>query len=146
MGERAIVEVADALNSGLRPRDITYVDGTVYRAASPEVRCRRRSLPSYGDLLADRRQYAASFRTQYRNTDPFSARALVEPYGPREYVIQNPPQKPLTQQEMDRVYSLPYVRTYTRRTRPPAACRPSRRCGSASSPAAGASAGAASAR
>ena len=112
MGERSIVEVADALNSGLDPAEITFVDGTVYKAREPEVPVPSIVLPDYESLVADGRKYAESFAIQYRNTDPFSAKVLVEPYGPHEYVIQNPPQKPLTQQEMDRVYGLPYMRTY----------------------------------
>ena len=51
------------------------------------------TLPSYDELRADRRRYAESFAVQYRNTDPFSARCLIEPYG-REFVVQNPPQPP----------------------------------------------------
>ena len=70
------------------------------------------TLPSYQQLCEDKRKYAQSFYTQYCNTDPFSGKTLVEPYGSREYVIQNPAQKPLSQAEMDRVYGLPYMRTY----------------------------------
>ena len=112
MGERAIVEVAEALNSGHRPRDITFVDGTVFRSDTPAVPVPHIVLPSYQALRQDKRRYAESFYTQYRNTDPFSGKALVEPYGEREFVVQNPPQKPLSQREMDRVYALPYQRTY----------------------------------
>ena len=112
MGERAIVEVADALNSGLNPRDITFIDGTVYRSDTTDVPVPHIVLPSYDDLCADRRKYAESFYLQYTNTDPFSGKALVEPYGQGHYVVQNPAQKPLSQQEMDRVYGLPYMRTY----------------------------------
>lgn len=112
MGERSIVEVADALNSGLAPENITFVDGTVYRAKTPDVPVPHLTLPDYDALCADRTNYAESFYTQYCNTDPFSGKALVEPYGAHEFVIQNPPQKPLTRQEMDRVYGLPYMRTY----------------------------------
>ena len=112
MGERSVVEVADALNSGLSPADITFVDGTVYKARSPELPVPHLILPDYGTLCRSRRKYAESFYTQYCNTDPFSGRTLVEPYGPGEYVIQNPAQKPLSQQEMDRVYGLPYMRTW----------------------------------
>ena len=70
------------------------------------------TLPSYQELCEDKRKYAQSFYTQYCNTDPFSGKTLVEPYGPKEFVIQNPAQKPLSQAEMDRVYGLPYMRTY----------------------------------
>ena len=112
MGERSIVEVAEALNSGLQPRDITFVDGTVYRSTEPTVPVPHKVLPSYEELCKNKRKYAESFYTQYCNTDPFSGKALIEPYGPKEFVVQNPPQKPLSQREMDRVYGLPYMRTY----------------------------------
>ena len=112
MGERSILQVADGLNSGLDIRDITYVDGTVYRASELDESLPAIILPAYDRLLEDRRVYAESFQVQYRNTDPFTAKRLAEPYGSGDYVIQNPPQKPLSQEEMDWVYGLDYCRTY----------------------------------
>ena len=113
MGERSIVEVAEALNSGLDIHDITWVDGSVYAAKQlPEDGQATIVLPEYERLTEDRKEYAKSFYLQYTNTDPFVARRLAEPYGDGGYVIQNPPQKPLTMEEMDHVYALPYQRTY----------------------------------
>ena len=113
MGERSIVEVADALDSGLDISDITYVRGSVYKTRELENVYDYLMLPSYEALTADRRTYAESFYTQYRNTDPFIAKRLVEPYEKeRCYVVQNPPQEPLSTEEMDHVYALPYMRTY----------------------------------
>ena len=112
MGERAIVEVADALNSGLSPAEITYVDGTAFRVTDAEPFPDYLTLPDFETLKKSKGAYAKSFYTQYCNTDPFQANGLIEPYGPREFVVQNPPQKPLSQTEMDRVYGLPYQRTY----------------------------------
>ena len=112
MGERAVVEIADALNSGLKARDITWIDGTVFACKAPDDAVEQIVLPSYDAVVKDGRKYAESFRIQSRNTDPFTAKRLVEPYGPNLFVVQNPPQKPLTQQEMDHVYDLPYMRTY----------------------------------
>lgn len=113
MGERSILEAAEALDSGLSIRDITYIRGTVYRANSLENVYDACVLPSWETLNRDRRTYAESFSVQYRNTDPFTAQTLAEPYE-REgcWVVQNPPQEPLTTEEMDRVYALPYMRTY----------------------------------
>ena len=111
MGERSIVEIADALNSGLEVKYITYVDGTVYRTADLDDSLPTVILPDYETLKADKRAYAESFRLQYANCDPFTAKRLAESYG-REYVVQNPPQKPLSTEEMDEVYDLPYCRTY----------------------------------
>ena len=112
MGERSIVEVADALNDGMDIHDVTYIDGTAFRVREPDPNLPCLRLPDYASLTADPRKYAESFYLQYCNTDPFSARRLLEPYGEHEFVVQNPPQKPLSQEEMDRVYDLPYCRTY----------------------------------
>ena len=112
MGERAIVEAANALNDGMSVRDLTYIDGTVFRAASADTPVPSIRLPDYASLVKDPKKYAESFYLQYANTDPFSAKQLIEPYSEREFVIQNPPQKPLSQAEMDEIYALPYCRTY----------------------------------
>ncbi len=112
MGERAIVEAANALNDGMNVRDLTYIDGTVFRAASADTPVPSIRLPDYASLVKDPKKYAESFYLQYTNTDPFSAKQLIEPYSEREFVIQNPPQKPLSQAEMDEIYALPYCRTY----------------------------------
>lgn len=112
MGERSIVEIADALQAGIDIKDITFVDGTVFKTKSMDMVYDAVMLPSYEDLLADKMNYAKSFYTQYCNTDAFSAKRLAEPYGEHLYVVQNPPSKPLSMQEMDDVYALPYERTY----------------------------------
>ena len=69
-------------------------------------------LPDYQELKDDKRVYAKSFFVQYSNTDPVLGKRLVEPYYGKEFVVQNPPAKPLTQEEMDEVYALPYMRNY----------------------------------
>lgn len=111
MGEHSIVEIADALNAGLSVQDITFIRGTCYRTKHPEEGYDSILLPSYEKICAEKRTYAESFAMQYRNTDPFSGKRLVEPYG-TVYVVQNPPATPLTQQEMDDIYALPYCRTW----------------------------------
>ncbi len=112
MGERSVVEIAQALDSGIDIKDITFVDGTVYKTKSLEAVCDYELLPDYQELVQDKKEYARSFYIQYQNTDPFTGRRLAEPYGGRVYVVQNPPAKPLSQEEMDRVYDLPYMRNY----------------------------------
>ena len=111
MGEKTIVEVADALNSGLDVKDITYIDGTVFKTKEPDDSLPTVTLPSFAEIKADRRRYAESFKIQYANCDPFTAKRLAEPYD-NFFVVQNPPQKPLTTAEMDAVYDLPYMRAY----------------------------------
>ena len=112
MGERSIVEIADALDSGIDIKDITFIDGTVFRTKTLDCVYDAKILPSFEELIKDKKNYAKSFYTQYCNTDPFTGKRLVEPYSEHLYVVQNPPSRPLTQLEMDDVYDLPYMRTY----------------------------------
>ena len=112
MGEHSIVELAEALDAGIPVEDITYIAGTVVKAKSLDSIYDAEILPSFEDLKADKMNYARSFYTQYLNTDAFNGKRLVEPYSDHLYVVQNPPATPLTQMEMDDVYSLPYQRTY----------------------------------
>ena len=111
MGEKSIVEIADALNSGMAVQDITYIDGTVYKTSQVDEALPTIVLPSFEEVKQNKRKYAESFRIQYGNCDPFTAKRLVESYG-KEFVVQNPPQKPLTTAEMDEVYDLPYMRAW----------------------------------
>ena len=113
MGEHSMIEIAEALDSGINVSDITYVRGTCYRTKDISgVLEDAILLPDYDSLTRDRLEYARSFYTQYINTDPYSAKTLVEGYGNRGYVVQNPPAYPLTQMEMDDVYDLPYMNNY----------------------------------
>ena len=112
MGERSIVEIAEALDAGIPVEELTYIDGTVVRAKDRERIKDAEFLPSYEELKQDKKNYARSFYTQYINTDAFNGRRLAEPYSDHLYVVQNPPSKPLSTVEMDDVYALPYVRTY----------------------------------
>ena len=128
MGERSIVEIADALASGLDVRDITFIDGTVYKTRNEEDICDAIRLPDH-ELVREpsregKRAYAESFALQHANTDPFQAKRLYEAYGGNRdsegggsrgnhtFVVQNPPAKPLSMQEMDDLYALPYMRAW----------------------------------
>ncbi|MDE7047506.1 MAG: YgiQ family radical SAM protein [Lachnospiraceae bacterium] len=119
MGERSIVEIAEALESGIDIKDICFIPGTVYKtkdisgitgAAQDEYNAV--ILPSYKEMVHTPEKYAQSFGIQYQNTDPFTGRTLVEEYPQGVYVVQNPPQKPLSTVEMDDIYALPYERSY----------------------------------
>ena len=112
MGERSIIEIAEALDAGLDIKDITYIDGTVCKVKNLDSVYDAEILEPYEEMKKDKLLYAKSFYRQYCNTDPFSGKRLVEPYSDHLYVVQNPPAKPLTQQEMDDVYALPYMRAY----------------------------------
>ena len=112
MGEHSILEIAEALDSGLQVGEITYIPGTVYKSKTLNMVYDPIVLPSYEKIRDNKKAYADSFAVQYKNTDPFTAKPLAEDYGTRGYVIQNPPAKPLTQQEMDDVYDLPFTGTW----------------------------------
>ena len=112
MGEKSIVEIADALNSGIEVKDITFIPGTVYKTKDISGIYDGILLPSYEEMKADKKKYADSFMIQYTNTDPFNGKALLEGYPSGQYVVQNPPQEPLSIEEMDDVYALPYMRNY----------------------------------
>ncbi len=114
MGERAVVEIAEALDAGIEAKDIGWIRGTCYRTAAWEWDEWSERLPDAGALLEEEKRpgprplYAASFAIQYRNMDSVRGKILAEKYGDRLYVVQNPPQPPLEQPELDRVYQLPY--------------------------------------
>jgi len=112
MGELAIVELADALDAGIAIQDITYIAGTVYKAKDVSGVLEGIELPEFDVLNQDKMAYAKSFYIQYQNTDFYSAKPLIEKYGEKRYVVQNPPARPLTMQELDDVYELPYMNTY----------------------------------
>lgn len=112
MGEKSIVAIADALAAGLSVEDLTFIPGTVYRSRSIEQAYKPVILPSFEELQADKLNYARSFGLQYRNLDPFVGRTLVEEYPHGVYVVQNPPSEPLSTEEFDAIYALPYERTW----------------------------------
>lgn len=112
MGERSITEIAEALESGINIKDVTFVNGTVYKTRNREDIYDAIELPSFEAAKNEKRSYAESFYTQYCNTDPFHGKRLFETYDDKLFVVQNPPSAPLSQNEMDFVYSLPFMRTY----------------------------------
>ncbi len=112
MGEKAIVEAADALSSGISVKDITFIRGTVYRTRDISGIYQGIVLPSYDEMKKDKSHYAKSFAIQHENTDFCTGKPLIEAYPNGIFVVQNPPQPPLTTQEMDDVYALPYRRNY----------------------------------
>ena len=111
MGERSIVEMADALDGGVAVSDVTWIAGSAYKARDLADVYDYELLPTYDELRADRAAYARSFAVQYENMDSITAKRLVEPYpADNLYVVQNPPSAPLSTEELDAVYELPYAR------------------------------------
>lgn len=114
MGELSVVAIAEALDSGLNVQDITFIPGTVYKAkdVSDVIANKGIELPTYDQVVADKREFAKSFNIQYQNTDFAAAKPLIECYGNKQYIVQNPPSRPLTTIEFDDVYELPYMNNY----------------------------------
>ena len=134
MGERAVVEIADALDSGIAAKDIGWIRGTVYRTVNGKMKDGfteeqfeteqfgdrdTMMLPFYRDISEKligpetaKKNYCRSFLLQYQNNDYISGKRLVEKYDETVYVVQNPPQEPLSTEELDDVYELPYEGTY----------------------------------
>lgn len=111
MSENTIVEIAEAMESGIPIDEITYIKGTVYKTKDVERAYDYIKLSAFDDIKKDTVAYAKSFLSQYENTDAITAKTLIEPYD-YCYVVQNPPALPLTQPELDRVYALPFTRNY----------------------------------
>lgn len=105
MGERPIVEIAEALDGGLAARDVTYVEGTVYRAPTLERVYEFKKLPSLEQVRKDKIVYTKAFMAQMRERKT----ALVQEHTDC-FIVQNIPARPLSQQELDFVYALPFMR------------------------------------
>lgn len=112
MGENTIIEVAVALNSGMDVKDICYIRGTAWKTKSLEhIFDDYILLPSFEEVRTNKKTYAKNFMIQYENQDAINAKMLIEKYD-GWYVVVNQPPLPLTQEEMDLTYSLPYERTF----------------------------------
>ena len=109
MGERQIVEIADAPASGLPIEQVTYTNGTCYMTRSLEQVYEYEQIESYEAVARDKKAYASAFMTQYREQDAIRGKRLVQPHGDG-FLVVNPPAAPLTTEELDAVYELPYTR------------------------------------
>lgn len=109
MGEKQIVQIANALNDGFKAKDITFVDGTFY--LSDEVPENALEIPAAKEVKSDKRVYAEAFMIQYNNQNAFSGKILAQKHN-NKYVTVNRPMEPLNRKELDKTYSLPYMGTY----------------------------------
>ena len=111
MGEKQVVEIADYLAGGACAEDLHYIRGTAYAAdALPEGE-EYVELPGWAEITADRKEFARAFKLQSKEQDPFYGKMVVQK-GQQKYIVQNPSIYPLTMEEMDAIYDLPYVRTW----------------------------------
>ncbi len=112
MGENILLRLATLLDRGVPIKKIRDVRGTVY-LCSPDDKLHYELAATfdYNELKTDKRKYAEAFGIQYKNQDALNGRAIAERYDDK-LLVQNPPMPPLEREELDRVYSLPYMRTY----------------------------------
>ncbi|MBQ2758110.1 MAG: YgiQ family radical SAM protein, partial [Clostridia bacterium] len=112
MGENILLRIAALLDRGVPVKKIRDVRGTVYLSSRDDaVQYPVAAAFDYNDLKTDRRKLAEAFGVQYRNQDSISGKAILEYYD-NKMLVQNPPMPPLERDELDRVYALPYQRTY----------------------------------
>lgn len=111
MGEKPVIQVAEALESGMEIKYITYVNGTAYIASELDSIQDSIVIPGYEEVRDSKREYARAFMFQYREQDYHTGRTLIQPHG-EKFLVQNPPAAPLTETELDDVYGLPFTRQY----------------------------------
>lgn len=111
MGENQTVQIAQRLDRGENISDMRDILGTCYTCPTVETPYEGVECPSYENVLSSKREYAKSCRIQQDEQDHISGRRIKQKHG-KTMVVQNPPMPPLTQKELDRVYSLPYTRAY----------------------------------
>lgn len=111
MGEKPIIEVASLLKYGMNISNINTTRGTAYLTKDISALTDYVEVPSFQQVSTDKKAYGESFKLESYEQDPISGKTLVQGHGDR-YLVQNPPQFNLTTEEMDRVYNLPYTRTY----------------------------------
>ncbi|ARC85778.1 radical SAM superfamily protein [Clostridium argentinense CDC 2741] len=111
MGERPILEVAKFLSYGSSIERLHHVRGTSYITKDISNIKDYILLPSFEEVSTNKKAYAKSYKLYSKEQDSIWGKTLIEPYGDR-YVVQTPPQHPLTEEEMDKVYNLPYTRAY----------------------------------
>lgn len=112
MSEHSVVELANNLKHGKKGADACVgVRGMAYMAHNADGIENAVACPSYEDVCASKPDYARSVKLQYDEQDAIRGKTLLQRHGKR-VLIQNPPARPLTTEEMDHVYALPYMRTY----------------------------------
>ena len=111
MGEKQVVEIADYLAGGATPEDMHYIRGTAYAADAVPEGEEYVELPGWQQIKDDRKEFARAFKLQSKEQDPFYGKAVVQK-GQQKYIVQNPSIYPLTMEEMDAVYDLPYMRQW----------------------------------
>ncbi|MBU5483200.1 YgiQ family radical SAM protein [Clostridium sp. MSJ-11] len=111
MSEKQIVEVANNLNDGFEAKYIRHIPGTCYAVDDLENVYDYIQIPSYKEVCSNEKKYAEAFKIQYEEQDPIRGKNIVQRHGDK-YIVQNKPEMPLSREELDVVYNLPYQKNY----------------------------------
>lgn len=111
MGERSVVEIADALAQGKTTAEMYDIRGICYVASRAPLSEKAVMCPSYEEVRDDKKAFAEAFKIQYEEQDPYYGRTIIQPSESR-FVVQTPPALPLTTEEMDAIYELPFQRRW----------------------------------
>ncbi len=110
MGENAIVEMAQRLQAGETVKDLRDMRGVAYALGASETPPTDvLQLPSYDEVVADKQKFADATRVIHQETNPYNARRLIQ-WHANQAIVVNPPQLPISEGAMDRIYGLPYTR------------------------------------
>lgn len=113
MGEKPLIDLISELDKGVPIQKINYVNSTAYLTNSIDnIVDKSVMLASLSQVRADKKTYAANFDTEYKNTDFVNGKRLIQQQSDCVYVVINPPSQPLTTQQMDTVYSLPFTKQW----------------------------------
>ena len=111
MGEKQTVEIADRLKKGERPSDMRDLKGVCYVCDTRDTPYTGVECPSFENVSTNKKEYAVAARIQQDEQDFFRGRIIKQKHG-KKMVVQNVPMDPLTTEELDRVYALPFMRSY----------------------------------
>lgn len=111
MSEHQIIEIADRLKDGEDIHSIRDIRGTAYLCPTNETPLGAVECPTYDQVCSDKKLYAKACKIQYDQQDEVYGKTIIQRHGDK-MLVQTPPAKSLTQEEMDRVYALPYKKTY----------------------------------
>lgn len=109
MGEKQTIEIADRLNAGEPISNLKDIKGTCYVCDVRETPLTGAECPSFENVVANKKEYAVSCRIQMNEADHIRGKLIKQRHG-NKMLVQNPPMPPLTTEELDAVYKLPFMR------------------------------------
>ena len=111
MGEHQLIEIAAQLHQGVEIQNIQDVQGTCFRVPDFDYIWDYKAIASFEQVRKSKAAFAEAFRTEYLEQDAFRGKRLAQQNG-SWCIVQNPPAMPLSTEEMDEIYDLPYMRTW----------------------------------